>query len=129
MCESSLFLLCLIDTDKKIFYQLCRQSIQIGTTDFTDEEVRRIIEELGNQFRGDKYHLMNNNCNHFSQGVTQVLISIICVKVGQWNKNMTFSDCVRKRNSKLGESTGAIQLLRAIFAKVFTKVSLFRSFL
>lgn len=51
---------------------LKRQSIQIGTTDFTDEEVRRIIEELGNQFRGDKYHLMNNNCNHFSQGVTQV---------------------------------------------------------
>lgn len=49
-----------------------RQSIQIGATDFTDQEVRRIIEELGNQFRGDKYHLMNNNCNHFSQAVTQV---------------------------------------------------------
>lgn len=49
-----------------------RQSITIGTTDFTEQEVRRIIEELGNQFRGDKYHLMNNNCNHFSQAVTQV---------------------------------------------------------
>jgi len=49
-----------------------RQSIQIGCTDFTYEEVRRIVEELGNQFRGDRYHLMNNNCNHFSGSLTQV---------------------------------------------------------
>lgn len=49
-----------------------RQSIQIGCTDFTYQEVRRIVEELGNQFRGDRYHLMNNNCNHFSSALTQV---------------------------------------------------------
>uniref|UniRef100_A0A1B0ARL3 PPPDE domain-containing protein n=1 Tax=Glossina palpalis gambiensis TaxID=67801 RepID=A0A1B0ARL3_9MUSC len=48
-----------------------RQSIQIGCTDFTYQEVRRIVEELGNQFRGDRYHLMNNNCNHFSSALTQ----------------------------------------------------------
>lgn len=51
---------------------LSRQSIQIGSTDFTEEEVRRIVEEIGNQFRGDRYHLMNNNCNHFSSSLTQV---------------------------------------------------------
>lgn len=34
--------------------------------------MRRIIEEIGNQFRGDRYHLMNNNCNHFSSSLTQV---------------------------------------------------------
>lgn len=50
-----------------------RQSIQIGSTDFTEEEVRRIVEEIGNQFRGDRYHLMNNNCNHFSSSLTQVI--------------------------------------------------------
>lgn len=49
-----------------------RQSIQIGCTDFTEEDVRRIVEEIGNQFRGDRYHLMNNNCNHFSSSLTQV---------------------------------------------------------
>lgn len=49
-----------------------RQSIQIGCTDFNYQEVRRIVEELGNQFRGDRYHLMNNNCNHFSSALTQV---------------------------------------------------------
>lgn len=56
---------------------ISRQSIQIGCTDFTEEEVRRIVEELGNKFRGDRYHLMNNNCNHFSGGLTQVHTSII----------------------------------------------------
>lgn len=49
-----------------------RQSIQIGHTDFTEDDVRRLVEEIGNQFRGDRYHLMNNNCNHFSSSLTQV---------------------------------------------------------
>jgi hypothetical protein len=53
-----------------------RQSVQIGYTDFTEDEVRRLVEELGNQFRGDRYHLMNNNCNHFSSALTQVNTSL-----------------------------------------------------
>lgn len=93
-----------------------RQSIQIGCTDFNEEEVRRIIEEIGNQFRGDRYHLMNNNCNHFSSSLTQVrfvfitmaydrndnlcaLISLIQILCGQeipsWvNRLAHFSSCV-----------------------------------
>ncbi|XP_062540563.1 deubiquitinase DESI2-like [Armigeres subalbatus] len=69
-----------------------RQSIQIGCTDFTEEEVRRIVEELGNQFRSDRYHLINNNCNHFSGAVTQIL----CVqKIPSWlNRSAHFSSCV-----------------------------------
>lgn len=57
------------------FFLNFRQSIQIGCTDFTEEEVRRIVDELGNKFRGDRYHLMNNNCNHFSSALTQVIFS------------------------------------------------------
>lgn len=50
-----------------------RQSIHIGNTDFTQEDVKRIISELGKEFRGDRYHLMNNNCNHFSGAFSKVL--------------------------------------------------------
>lgn len=52
-----------------IFY---RQSVHIGYTDFTEEDVSRIITELGKDFRGDRYHLMNKNCNHFSSQFTLV---------------------------------------------------------
>lgn len=53
---------------------LFRQSIQIGYTDFTEDGVKRIVSELGREFRGDRYHLMNNNCNHFSGACTKVSI-------------------------------------------------------
>lgn len=52
-----------------------RQSIHIGNTDFTDEDIKRIISELGKEFRGDRYHLMNNNCNHFSGAFSKVPIT------------------------------------------------------
>ncbi|KAL4720464.1 hypothetical protein ACJJTC_006860 [Scirpophaga incertulas] len=46
-----------------------RQSVHIGYTDFSEDEVRRLVAELGKQFRGDRYHLMNNNCNHFTSAL------------------------------------------------------------
>lgn len=49
-----------------------RQSIHVGHTDFTEQDVKRIVQELGKDFRGDRYHLMNKNCNHFSGSLTQV---------------------------------------------------------
>lgn len=58
-----------------VFYS--RQTIQIGYTDFTEDDVKRIITELGKEFRGDRYHLMNNNCNHFSGSFTKVNKSIL----------------------------------------------------
>lgn len=32
-----------------------RQSVHIGYTDFSEDEVRRLVAELGKQFRGDRY--------------------------------------------------------------------------
>ncbi|XP_072933918.1 deubiquitinase DESI2-like isoform X2 [Epargyreus clarus] len=52
-----------------------RQSVHIGYTDFSEEEVRRLVTELGKQFRGDRYHLMNNNCNHFTSAFCLALCS------------------------------------------------------
>lgn len=45
----------------------------IGNTDFTVSDVKRILAELGKDFRGDRYHLMNKNCNHFSGSLTKVV--------------------------------------------------------
>lgn len=49
-----------------------RETILIGYTDFTEQDVKRILIELGKEYRGDRYHLMNKNCNHFSGAFTQV---------------------------------------------------------
>jgi hypothetical protein len=54
------------------FVACCRQSVHVGHTDFTEDDVKRIVAELGKDFRGDRYHLMNKNCNHFSGSFTQV---------------------------------------------------------
>jgi len=61
--EVSYFVLCFI---------IYRQSVHVGYTDFTEDDVKRIVAELGKDFRGDRYHLMNKNCNHFSGSFTQV---------------------------------------------------------
>ncbi|KAL4238697.1 Desumoylating isopeptidase 2 [Mactra antiquata] len=50
-----------------------KESIVLGSTDFTMDEVTKIVEELGKQFKGDQYHLLNKNCNHFTAALTKIL--------------------------------------------------------
>lgn len=49
-----------------------RETIVIGYTDFDHEDVKQIVEQLGLKFRGDKYHLLHQNCNHFTDALTKV---------------------------------------------------------
>ena len=58
--------------NNSVFHLPFRQTIHIGFTDFSPEDIRRITEQLGKEFRGDQYHLLNKNCNHFSQALVQV---------------------------------------------------------
>ncbi|KAJ2943086.1 hypothetical protein O0L34_g18776 [Tuta absoluta] len=69
-----------------------RQSVHIGYTDFSEDEVRRLVAELGKQFRGDRYHLMNNNCNHFSSAFCQALCNR---DIPSWVNRLAYvSSCV-----------------------------------
>ncbi|KAL6256739.1 hypothetical protein P5V15_011673 [Pogonomyrmex californicus] len=74
-----------------------RQSIHIGYTDFTEEDVSRIITELGKDFRRDRYHLMNKNCNHFSLhcNIFQISQNLCGQEIPGWvNRLAYFSSCV-----------------------------------
>jgi len=50
-----------------------KESIHLGETDFSAYEVKRMIETLGEEYRGDSYHLITKNCNHFSQYLVKTL--------------------------------------------------------
>ncbi|XP_010532094.1 PREDICTED: deSI-like protein At4g17486 isoform X2 [Tarenaya hassleriana] len=42
-----------------------RKSILIGKTDMERREVRSVMEELAESYKGDSYNLITKNCNHF----------------------------------------------------------------
>jgi hypothetical protein len=50
-----------------------KESQICGETDFTAYEIKKIIQQLGEDYRGDKYHLITKNCNHFSQMLVKML--------------------------------------------------------
>ena len=57
--------------DKKLIF---KQAIHLGYTDLTELDVIRITTELGTEdFRGDKYHVLSRNCNHFSNALAEIL--------------------------------------------------------
>jgi hypothetical protein len=52
-----------------------RESIILGQTWFEKGEINEIIQRMrSDKFTGDKYHLANRNCNHFSETFAMVLI-------------------------------------------------------
>ena len=82
-----------------IFY--CRESVAIGRTDFTKAEVIKIAESLGLKYIGSKYHLLNNNCNNFTEEFCQV------IRRSEYRELYIFiqlpTDSVRKVHSWLGQ--------------------------
>lgn len=51
-----------------------RQSLVLGTTAFSAAEVEEAAAQMGADFRGDRYHLLQRNCNHFADALARLLV-------------------------------------------------------
>jgi hypothetical protein len=45
---------------------LFRESVVVGETSLTPQQVQQAVQELGQEYKGNRYHLLQRNCNHFS---------------------------------------------------------------
>ncbi|KAG0496848.1 hypothetical protein HPP92_001364 [Vanilla planifolia] len=47
-----------------------RRTVWLGTTNMSPAEFHLFIEQLSEEYRGDSYHLIAKNCNHFTNDVS-----------------------------------------------------------
>eukprot|EP00656_Telonema_subtile_P029784 TRINITY_DN32864_c0_g1_i1.p1 TRINITY_DN32864_c0_g1~~TRINITY_DN32864_c0_g1_i1.p1 ORF type:complete len:190 (+),score=33.50 TRINITY_DN32864_c0_g1_i1:136-705(+) len=51
-----------------------RETIRMGATSLSMDQVRRVLDSLQAEFQGRSYHLLLRNCNHFSEALCLALL-------------------------------------------------------
>jgi hypothetical protein len=51
-----------------------RETIYMGDTDLTQDEVHALVQSMGAEYKGNKYHLLQRNCNHFATDLCRHLV-------------------------------------------------------
>eukprot|EP00983_Pelagomonas_calceolata_P110164 1159639-Pelagomonas_calceolata.AAC.8 len=62
---------------KCLFFTLAvffRESIYMGETNFSPAEVQQLVYKMGEAYRGNKYHLLQRNCNNFASDLAYQLV-------------------------------------------------------
>ena len=52
-----------------------RTQVLLGTVNYTSSKVKDVINSLRDEFQGERYHLLNNNCNCFSERLSVELLN------------------------------------------------------
>lgn len=46
----------------------------MGDTDLSPQEVQQMVQRMGQHYKGNKYHLLQMNCNHFANDLCIQLV-------------------------------------------------------
>nr|CCC95142.1 unnamed protein product [Trypanosoma congolense IL3000] len=60
------------------------RTIYLGVTTHSPEQVDTILHRLENEWRSSDYHILNHNCNHFSQRFCDLLTTVEKLKIPSW---------------------------------------------
>ncbi len=50
-----------------------RESVYVGDTDYSQDEIHQLMLKMGQEYKGNRYHLLQRNCNHFASDVVYQL--------------------------------------------------------
>lgn len=42
----------------------------MGDTSLTPQQVQHLVQQMGQHYKGNKYHLLQLNCNHFANDLS-----------------------------------------------------------
>jgi hypothetical protein len=42
----------------------------MGETSLTPQQVQHLVQQMGQHYKGNKYHLLQLNCNHFANDLS-----------------------------------------------------------
>lgn len=62
------------DPPKQTMFGKPVKEIHMGETELLEQEFFELLEEIKPDFAPDKYHVFQNNCNHFSNEILQLLL-------------------------------------------------------
>ncbi|XP_074277327.1 deSI-like protein At4g17486 [Silene latifolia] len=94
-----------------------RRTILIGWTELGEEEVRKVVEELAKEYKGNSYHLVTKNCNHFCNDVCiQLTGNPIPSWVNRLSKIGFLCNCIiPKVNDDKNEKVKEAKKIKSIF--------------
>lgn len=53
-----------------------RESVYLGETALSKQSVEKLIKSMGDEYTGDRYHLISKNCNHFAAHLAKELTGV-----------------------------------------------------